>query len=335
MPIAFVAIHVLNFATHPALRHPTSSARSSRSTRRTGTTRGRATRASWFLRRSSRGDRASQGAGDGSRRWMATAIGVDRAARLYVCLLLEALGAALAAWMVVLLLRVSGIEARRLLLVGGMAALIALPELLVVVWRAVTAATSVIARLDPFGIDTSLAATIGHGCSSRYHFCSRCCASVAQQLYVALFMTPLRTLAVAGVVPQQLHYQTQCGCVRDSGSSLAERRSHRGFAWGGAARGVCGPRRDCLAHCLRRGVAGRHPANCDGSSYRTRERRVRRMRAHLSDRDTVVSPSISTNLLLASLTPSGSTWRRRVQLRRRLGADRTIPARQAADGFSS
>ena len=315
MPIAFVAIHVLNFADgilplrHPDILRALVSIDPENQVHAWSRYSAPILVLAPFFAAVIALPRALE---DGSRRWMATAM-VSIALLVYTYVYYwTALGAALAAWMVVLLLRGERVEARRLLLVGGMAALIALPEVLVVGWAGRSLPADVRDRvgLDPFGIDTSLAATIGQRMLVGVPFLLALLRGPSRnQLYVALFMAPLALSPLQGVVPQQWHYQTQVwgvfaipGFVA-GGAAIASR-----FRMGEVRRVAYAGLAVIAAGSLLYGAAlqGRAiAATADGFVISDAENAAFEwMRAHLSDRDTVVSPSISTNLLLASLTPS-------------------------------
>jgi hypothetical protein len=130
-------------------------------------------------------------------------------------------------------------------------------------------------------------------------------------LYAALFVSPLVLTAVEGLVPQEWHYQTQVwgvfsiplfvagGATIWSWLGERERRVPRGAYVAAGALAAC-------ALVYAGALQSRAIAITDEGYVVTddEDAAFAWMRSHLGEGDTVVSPSITTNLLLASLTPT-------------------------------
>jgi hypothetical protein len=250
---------------------------------------------------------------DGSRGWMAaTAIAIALLIYSYVYYW-TALAVALAAWFVVLLLRGERDEALRLLAVGAGGVLLALPELVTVGWSVLSLPADARDRvgLDPAGIDTSLATTIAQRLLVGAPFLAALWVrrSASNLLYGALFLAPLFLAPLQGIVPQQWHYQTQVWGVFAIPAVIA----------GGAiiASSIRWPEVRRVAYAIGVALAAVSAlyvvalqvravsSSADGYVLTSDEDAAFAwMRDHLGEDDTVVSSSVTTNLLLASLTPT-------------------------------
>jgi hypothetical protein len=224
-----------------------------------------------------------------------------------------ALGVALAGWLAALVLRRDREEARRLIGVGAVALIIALPELIIVGWAGLSLPADARDRvgLQPLGIDTSLAATIGQRLIVGAPFLIALMRRGERRdlLYVALFLAPLVLAPVQGVVPQQWHYHTQVWAVF----------AIPAFVAGGAAivQAIRWPQTGRIAQAGVAAVAiaaGVYVVALQVRAVESTEdgfvlshaedAAFEWMRDHLDADDTVVSPSVTTSLLLASLTPA-------------------------------
>ncbi|MEX2227311.1 MAG: hypothetical protein WEB52_12770 [Dehalococcoidia bacterium] len=249
----------------------------------------------------------------GSRGWMATAA-TAIALLIYTYLYYwAALGLALAAWLAVLMLRGERAEAGRLLAIGGLALVIALPEIVVIGWAGVSLPADVRDRvgLDPIGLDTSLASSIAQrllvGLPLLIALMLR--ATSRSMLYVLLFLAPLVLAPVQGVLPQQWHFETQVWGVFAIPAFVAG-----GVAIASSLRWSQPPRFAyagivvvALASLVYVGALQARAVSSTADGYvlsDDEQAAFAWMRAHVDEDDTVVSPSVSTNLLLAGLTSS-------------------------------
>lgn len=219
-----------------------------------------------------------------------------------------AMAAAVALWAVWLALRGEYASLRRLAVVGFLAVLLALPELAIVASKSLSATADVKARVGqddlailPAGlvqrvaIGLPFAAVLWRGPSRN-------------GLLIALTASPLALTSVGGVVPQEWHYRTQVWGVFALPALIA----------GSAAMIRYVPRRLMLALQALLGVAAvvglvflvTYQVRALATAHRAfavsddEGAALAWVRAHVRGDQTVVSSSVTTNLLLASLTPS-------------------------------
>ncbi|HET6615657.1 MAG TPA: hypothetical protein VFH62_07195 [Dehalococcoidia bacterium] len=255
---------------------------------------------------------------NGARRWMIASV-VLVAALIYAYVYYwTALGLALAMWLAVLWLRGQRVEARRLAIIGALAVLLALPEFGVIGWSAVSLPADARDRvgLRSPGIDVSEASVVLQRLLVGAPFIFALLrqprlAPARNWLYLALFCAPLVLTVVEGLVPQEWHYQTQVWGVFSiptfvaGGAAIWSWIGERDMRVPRAAYVVTGALAACaLVYAV--ALQSRAIAITDEGYVVTddEDAAFAWMRSHLDEDDTVVSPSITTNLLLASLTPS-------------------------------
>ena len=255
--------------------------------------------------------RAVEGAG---RRWMLLAA-VSLALLVYTyAYYWTAAAVALVMWLGLLGLRRERYQAMRLALTGAMALVLALPELIVVVWSTVSLPDDARARvgLESLGVDTSLAITILQRVAIGVPFLAVLDYRRSRDvLYAGLFLAPLVLAPTTGLIPQPWHYHTQVwgvfaipafaagGAVLVSTGPVARLASSgRALVLLSAVAALCG------GYVL--AMQARALAETDDAFAisRDEESAFGWLREHTNDSDTVVSPSVTTNLLLASLTPA-------------------------------
>lgn len=251
----------------------------------------------------------------GSRRW-ALAAGAALSLLAYVYFYYwTAAALAVALWFAWTLVERDFASARRIALVAAVSVLLAAPELVVLVLNAFDLPADARDRLglrDP-GLDTSvrmvllqrlvvvavLGALVWRG------------RDAAERFYIALAIAPLLLLPVQGVVPQTWHYKTQVWGVFVIPLAIA------GLAAGWrilSSERPIAPRLGYAALMVVAAAAGayfvvhqsRALVQADGAyAVRADEKAALDwIAAELTHDDTVVTPSITTNLLLAGLTPS-------------------------------
>jgi hypothetical protein len=253
---------------------------------------------------------------DGARRWMIASV-LLLATLIYAYVYYwTAFGLALAGWLAVLWALGRRDEARRLFIVGAVAVVLALPEFGVIGWSAASLPAEARDRvgLRSPGIDLSAASVVLQRLLVGVPFIVALFrqerrAPSRNWLYAALFVSPIVLTPIEGLVPQEWHYQTQVWGVfalpafLAGGAALWSWLGERHMPSGAyVAAGV-------LAACaLVYAVALQWRAiDVTGEGYVVtddEDAAFAWMRSHLGENDTVVSPSITTNLLLASLTPT-------------------------------
>jgi hypothetical protein len=252
----------------------------------------------------------------GSRGWtFAAAAGI--ALMVYGYLFYwTAAGLAAALWLGWMLWRRDYVSARRLAVVGVLALLLSVPELVVDAWNAVALPEDARERvgLQPLGIDTSLAMTVFQRLvvfAGLALLALRHAANERTRLYMCMALAPLILAPTTGLVPQPWHYQTQVWGVFVIPLAIA------GFA--GAFASIDREQTQVLRAA---GAAIAVVAVIGSVHFATYQSRALAQTdeafavnedenaafdwidANVSDDETVVSSSVTTNLLLASLTAS-------------------------------
>jgi hypothetical protein len=218
---------------------------------------------------------------------------------------------ALTAWGAWLLYERDFAAAKRLLAVSALTALLALPEIVVLVHNSVALPADARARVgleDP-GIDVSLAMTIAQRVLVGLPFLFVLLRGPAgNRLYICLFLAPLALAGLTGLVPQPWHYSTQIWGVFALPALVA----------GGAALVRSMPAASArfavpaLGALALIGIAyfavfqARALRSVDGAFAVTSDEdaALTWISRNVHDGQTVVSPSITTNLLIAGLTPA-------------------------------
>jgi hypothetical protein len=244
-----------------------------------------------------------------SNRWSAGAAILTALSIYTYAFLWTALVVAFSLWGLWLLVSRDYAAVRRLVAIGAGAAVLASPELAVLIYNAVSVPLEVKRRsgLDDLGVDTGAFVAIGQRLIVAAPFAYWARRSVHVRFFVALYCAPLGLAATAGIVPQTDHYFYQvwplfslplfiagtCGFV----VRLSPR--HKRFA--SAALGVL-----AIGGAVHFVAFQTRAAQRLDSSYALRtdeDAAFRWLRANAPGDATVVTPSRSTNLLLASLTP--------------------------------
>ncbi len=256
----------------------------------------------------------------GGRRWMATAA-LCTAFLVYAYIFYWApLALALAGWGVWLLVRREFDAARRLAFMGAIAVLLSAPEWIVLARVALSASADVKLRAgvdDPriaFGAASSVLQRLVVGVPFLYALWRDAERNGADaratrgRLYVALFLAPLILAPIEGFVPQPWHFTTRVWAVFAvpafiAGGILLFRAAPT--AWvrpaGLAVAGVA-----VLGVGYVAALQVRVTRQVDSAYAVSRDERsaIDWIDANLSEGDTVVTPSMTSNLLLASLTSS-------------------------------
>jgi hypothetical protein len=256
----------------------------------------------------------------GRRRWLIAAA-VPLALVIYSYLYYwTAMMVALAGWGCWMLYARDLSAFRRLVCVAAIALLLAVPEFVVLIRSALAlpAGTSDRLGLDPLGVDTSLVAIVGQRLLVGLPFLVLLIAggSLSGRLYVMLFLSPLALATVSGVVPQPWHYQTQVFAVFAipaivAGAAAGYRRLPRSMARAGVVAFACLAVVGAvyLVTFQARSIQQTDASFAIGSDE---DAALRWVAEHVSGNETVVSPSITTNLYLAALTPAseylGEGW---------------------------
>ena len=221
---------------------------------------------------------------------------------------------AIVGWLVVLGLRREREAAIRLAMTGALALLIALPEFVILVWSTFSLPDDARSRvgLESLGLDTSLAMTVLQRLAIGAPFLAFLDYRRSRNvLYAGLFLAPLLLAPTNGLVPQPWHYHTQVWGVFAIPAFVAGGMALVSATPG--ARLLSGSRALVLlsavaAVCAAYVVAmqARAIAQTDDAFAISHDEQAALawLRENTDDSDTVVSPSITTNLLLASLTPS-------------------------------
>lgn len=248
----------------------------------------------------------------GGRGWMAAAVG-SLALLIYTyAYYWTAVGLALVAVLALLLLRREREQALRLVTVGVLALLIALPEIVVLGWSAL--------ELPDEARDRLGVGELGIQAGDRMRILQRLVVGLPflavldyrrmrDVFFAGLFLSPLVLTPITGVIPQVWHYHTQVWgifaipAVLAGGAALASRVRMPSLARPAlAATGIVAVASGLYLVVLH----ARFISDTDAAFAISRDEDAAFdwLRDHASSSDTVVSPSVSTNLYLASLTSS-------------------------------
>ncbi len=250
----------------------------------------------------------------GRRRWILFA-SVSLALLVYAyAYYWTAIALAIVLWLAVLAARREWQRASRLATTGGIALVLALPEIVVLVWSTLALPDDARARvgLESIGFDTSLLMILLQRLAIGAPFLAMLDYRRSRDiLYAVLFVAPLMLAPTTGLIPQPWHYHTQVWgvfaipAVAAGGMALLQSPSVARFVSGGRALAVLSVvAAVCAAYVV--AMQARALAQTDDAFAISRDERAAFdwLRAHTGEGDTVVSPSITTNLLLASLTPA-------------------------------
>lgn len=246
----------------------------------------------------------------GARRWVAAA-SVALALLVYSYVFYwTAFALALAVWGAWLALDRDWRSVRHLALVGAVTAVIASPELVVLAWNALDSTADARSRVglgDP-GLHTEVfrqlaqraVVTVALGAVILWR-CGR-----RERLYVALAAAPVVLAALTGVVPQPWHFMTQVWgvfVIPAAVVAVVELRAMLPAAWDQRAAVALGIVSIAAVGYLAV-LETRVIRHTDAAFAMTADEAsaFEWMRGHVTRDETVVSPSITTNLYLASLT---------------------------------
>ena len=252
----------------------------------------------------------TRGAESGDRRWMAAAT-VAFAFMIYTyAYYWTAFGLALALWTAVLLFLRDWTQVKRIAVMAGCAALLALPEFIVLVQSVDSLPQDARDRVglgDP-GVDLSLGVAMLQRIAIGLPFVAAALLLRPQQVFfVTLFFAPLILGSITGVVPQPWHYHTQVWGVFSIpiaawGVHLMQRsgfvQEHvRVFAGALAVVAVVS-----LAYVIATQTRAIVSTNEAFAVADDEHAALNWISDNVESDETVVSPSITTNVLLASLT---------------------------------
>ena len=247
----------------------------------------------------------------GSRRWIAAAaiaLALLVYAYLYYWTAAAVAAAGLGAW---LAYRRDWAALRRLLAVGALTALLSIPELFVLARNAADVPPGADQRvgLGGLGLDASLASTYLQRLliAAPFIWALRR-ARIREQWFIALCLAPIAVGGFTGIVPQPWHYSTQVWGVFTIPAIVAgsaafwrtlpkERLQLAGYALAGLA-AICVVYGAVYQLRALRSVDSAYAITSDEDAA------FAWARSNLGTNDTVATPSITTNLLLASLTPA-------------------------------
>ncbi len=248
----------------------------------------------------------------GSRRWLLAAT-FSLALLVYSYVYYwTAMAVALGGWGAWLLYQREYVALRRLCVISAGALALALPEVVIVASKSLSSSPDVRARVglaDP-GISLWVFAHIvlpGVVAGLPFLYALRRRA-LRGGLYVCLFLAPLILSDVEGVMPQPWHYQTHVWAVFAlpafiaGGADLA-RYVPRHFAKAGAsALAICAVLG--AVFCVVWQVRATMMVGPTFAISRDEYAAFKWIDAHVAGDETIVSPSVTTNLLLADLTPA-------------------------------
>jgi hypothetical protein len=248
----------------------------------------------------------------GKRAWYVLAV-ASLALLIYTYLFYwSAMAVAMAGWCAWLLYRRDYVTLRRVLLIGIAASLLATPELLARVHDAFALPADAKARFgkDAYGIGTGQITSVAQrfiiGLPFLYPLLR---GPERNRFYLALFVAPLALDVTRGIVPQPEHYVTQVWHVFALPAFIA----------GGAALVVMLPQRSMRAATVAAGalaVVGlvyvvayqiRATRQTEAAFSMPADERAAFdwIETNVRDDQTVVSPSVNTNMLLPAMTPAG------------------------------
>lgn len=247
----------------------------------------------------------------GRKRWIAIAA-LALALLIYTYLFYwSAMAVALGAWCAWLTYRREFHTLRRLLLIGAIAALLAAPELAARVHDAFALPADARARFgkESLGIDPGQFSAAAQRLAIGLPFLFVLLRGPERnRFYVALFVVPLALDVTTGIVPQPEHYVTQVWHVFALPAFIAgtadlaimvPRRWVRPAAWAVAALAVVG-----TVYVAAFQVRATREVQAEFAMPADERAAFDWIESHVSDRETVVSPSVNTNMLLPAMTPA-------------------------------
>ena len=247
----------------------------------------------------------------GARKWMAVSVAAI-AGLIYAYLFYwTALAFAMALWMAWLLIRRDAAGARRLVIIGVLAVVLALPEALVLLRVSMVNPGDVRAHsgLDGVHITPHIAATLLQRLLVMLPFAYVLLPGPKRnRFYIALAFAPLPMAAIEGIIPQPWHYTTRVWSVFAlplfiAGGMEMVRRLPRTYvrpvAGALLAAAVGG-----FVYVAVLQVKATRQVNAAYSISSNEDAAFTWIRHNVPANEPIVSPSITTNLLLASLTPS-------------------------------
>ncbi len=224
----------------------------------------------------------------------------------------SAMAVAMVGWCAWLLYRRDYVTLRRVVLIGAAASLLATPELLARVHDAFALPADAKARFgkDAFGIGTgqitSAAQRFVIGLPFLYPLLR---GRERNRFYLALFLAPLALDVTTGIVPQPEHYVTQVWHVFAIPAFIAggaglvtmlPRRYGRTLALAGGGLAAIG-----LVYAVAYQVRATRQTEAAFSMPADERAAFDWIETHVRDDQTVVSPSVNTNMLLPAMTPAG------------------------------
>lgn len=249
----------------------------------------------------------------GDRRWLAAG-SVMFALMIYAySYYWTAFGLALVIWLAVLAWQREWPQVRRLAGMGAAALVMALPELVVLAMAAAELPEDARDRvgLQPLGVDTTMVMTVLQRVLIGVPFLVALWLRrrAADAFYIALFLSPLILVSVTGIIPQTWHYHTQIWGVFAIPAFVAggvallshDRLSRAAKPMGLALAAVAAVAFAYVVVLQVRAVVQTDDAYAVSTGE---DQALAWMRANLESDATVVSPSITTNLHLASLSPA-------------------------------
>ncbi|HXK33490.1 MAG TPA: hypothetical protein VNM91_05685 [Dehalococcoidia bacterium] len=254
---------------------------------------------------------APEAARTGRRAWMAAAVVALTLLVYSYFYFWSAMAAALAGWLAWLLLRGEREQATRLAVIGAAVALLSLPEIFALVRGALTASDDFRARL---GATTGLSFEASAGeIAARLvvgaPFLLACLRGPERnRLYAALYVVPLVLSRAVGIVPQPFHYSDQVWppfaipAVVAGGTEIWRMLPQRLSPYAtGTAVALAG------AGLLFVSAVQVRAFQQTGDAFALREDERAAfdwIEDNVAAPETVVSPSLSTNMYVASLTPA-------------------------------
>ncbi|HYM14911.1 MAG TPA: hypothetical protein VEZ14_05090 [Dehalococcoidia bacterium] len=247
----------------------------------------------------------------GHRRWLALAIGA-LALLIYTYLFYwSAMAVALAGWCTWLLYRGEYQTLRRVLAIGVVASLLAAPELAARLHDAVALPADARARFgkEAFGIGTGQLTAVAQRLVIGLPFLYPLLRGPERnRFYIALFLAPLALDLTTGIVPQPEHYVTQVWHVFAlpafiAGAAslvvIAPRGWLRPAAVAAGALAVLG-----IVYAAAFQARATYEAEASFSMPSDERAAFNWIETNVRDNQTVVSPSVDTNMLLPAMTPA-------------------------------
>jgi hypothetical protein len=248
----------------------------------------------------------------GDRRWMAASI-LALVAMIYLyAYYWTAFALAIGLWAGAMLWQREFTQLGRLALIAGVSALLAVPEFVVLAQSVVSLPEDARDRvgLGDAGVDASLAVTMGQRLLLGVPLVAAALITKPRQVfYIALFLAPLILASLSGVIPQPWHFHTQVFGVfaiplAAWGVYLVARsqpvREHAG-AFGAAFAVIALVSMGWVVAMQSRAIVGTDEAFAVSIDE---HEALTWIQENVEHDETVVSPSVTTNMLLASLTPA-------------------------------